>query len=341
MNAPDQMVAEAANRLFAAHVPAAAGVESDTPASAFWRDLEETGLDKVLVAGNDNGFHDAVSVLRAAGYHAVAAPVAEMVLAQWLASLAGWEEERGIATVFLEGAAGLRGPFDRIAWGRDAAVLYGIAEMPEGRRVVRIQTTGADITQGRNLAGEPRDRISFADAPAFRHAQAPVDARQVHAVAALLRAAQMAGAMEQALELAIAHANTRVQFGRAIGKFQAVQQMLAQLASHAAAASAAVDLGADGLAAGDGLLEVAVAKSRAGEAAGFAAEISHQVIGAMGFTMEHALHRYTRRLWSWRDEYGNEAFWNAVLGEAAVGAGERGAWELVADRPWLQYGEAG
>ena len=151
---------------------------------------------------------------------------------------------------------------------------------------------------------------------------------------------QMAGAMEHALELGVEHANTRVQFGRAIGKFQAVQQMLAQLASHAAAASAAVDLGADGLAAGDGLLEAAIAKSRAGEAAGFAAAIAHQVVGAMGFTLEHALHRYTRRLWSWRDEYGNEAFWNTQLGEAAVEAGEGGAWSLIADRPWLRHADA-
>jgi alkylation response protein AidB-like acyl-CoA dehydrogenase len=127
-----------------------------------------------------------------------------------------------------------------------------------------------------------------------------------------------------------------VQFGRAIGKFQAVQQMLALLASHAAAAAAAVDLGCDGLACGDGLPEVAVAKSRAGEAAGFAAEIAHQVIAAMGFTLEHPLHRYTRRLWSWRDECGNEVFWNRRL--AVLPAG--GLWAAVADRPWLRTGGA-
>jgi acyl-CoA dehydrogenase len=150
----------------------------------------------------------------------------------------------------------------------------------------------------------------------------------------------MAGAMERSLELAIQHANTRVQFGKQIGKFQAVQQMLAQLAGETAAAAAAVDLGADALAAGDGELEAAIAKSRAGEAAGFAAEISHQVIGAMGFTLEHPLHRYTRRLWSWRDEYGNEAYWNARIGEAALRAGMNGAWPMIADRPWLRYGAA-
>lgn len=347
MNAPDHLVAEAAHRLFAQHAPASAGVESETPSAAFWDDLAETGLDKVLAGGGDTGFHDTVSVLRAAGYHAVAAPIAEMVLAQWLAAIAGWDEEREFATVFLDGrpapagGRGVCGPFERTAWGRNAGVLYAIAELPEGARIVRIDTAGAAITEGRNLAGEPRDRIAFGTPPAFRHSTMKIDAQEVYAVAALLRAAQMAGAMEHALELAIGHANTRVQFGRAIGKFQAVQQMLAQLAGHAAAAAAAVDLGADGLAAKDGLLEAAAAKSRAGEAAGFAAEIAHQVIGAMGFTLEHSLHRYTRRLWSWRDEYGNESFWNARLGEAAVGAGGSGLWGLIADRPWLSYGDPG
>ena len=338
MNAPDHLVAEAALRLFAQHAPASAGVESETPSAAFWKDLADTGLDKALAAGGDTGYQDAVSVMQAAGYHAVAAPIAEMMLAQWLASRAGWDEERAIATVFLEDRRAA-GPFERVAWGRNADVLYVVAQLPEGPRIARIETAGAAITEGLNLAGEPRDRVAFGKPPAFRQSAMAIDALEVYAVAAVLRAAQMAGAMQRALELAIEHANTRVQFGRAIGKFQAVQQMLAQLASHTAAAAAAVDLGADGLAAKDGLLEAAAAKSRAGEAAGFAAEISHQVIGAMGFTLEHPLHRYTRRLWSWRDEYGNEAFWNARLGEAASRAGSSGLWALVADRPWLSYGE--
>ena len=69
-------------------------------------------------------------------------------------------------------------------------------------------------------------------------------------------------------------------------------------------------------------------------AAGLTAENAHQVIAAMGFTREHALHRCTRRLWSWRDECGNEAFWNAKLGEAAARAGEAGAWPMIADGAW-------
>lgn len=319
MNAPDNLVADAAHRLF--------GARGEELSPAFWRELSETGLHQVLALGGETAFHDAVSVLRAAGYHAVAAPIAEAVLAEWLAARAGWPGEAGVATVSF-GAD----PFERTPWGRDAVALYTVAST----RILRLDTAGAKIDHGRNLAGEPRDRVSFALAKPQRSEQA-VDADEAFAVAALLRAAQMAGAMERSLELAIEHANTRVQFGKQIGKFQAIQQMLAQLAAHAAAAAAAVDLGADAFAAGDGQLEAAIAKSRAGEAAGFAAEISHQVIGAMGFTLEHPLHRYTRRLWSWRDEYGNEAYWNARIGDAALRAGTGGTWPLIADRPWLRY----
>ncbi len=346
MNAPDHLIADAAERLFRKHAPAAAGVESGPLSRVFWNEFAASGLDQVLASDADTGFHDAVSVLRAAGYHALAAPVAEAILARWLAAKAGWVLEDGVATValsarpvFLKGSGKTACAFERVPWGREADVLYAVVETADGMRAVRMETAAAKTDHGSNLAGEPRDRVAFAAAAGVRFSANAIEADDAYALAALLRAAQMAGAMERALELAIDHANTRVQFGRHIGKFQAVQQMLAQLASHVAAAAAAADLGADGLAAGNGVLEAAIAKSRTGEAAGFAAEISHQVIGAMGFTMEHPLHRYTRRLWSWRDEYGNEAFWNERIGEVALRA-DSGAWPLIADRPWLKYGEA-
>ena len=66
---------------------------------------------------------------------------------------------------------------------------------------------------------------------------------------------------------------------------------------------------------------VAVAKARVGEAAGKIVAVVHQVHGAMGFTREHPLHRSTRRLWAWRDEFGGEATWQKRLGAAALAAG--------------------
>ena len=61
------------------------------------------------------------------------------------------------------------------------------------------------------------------------------------------------------------------------------------------------------------------------------AGIAHQVFGAIGFTFEHNLQFVTRRLWSWRDEFGNEAEWNRFVGRhmAAVG-GDRLWAEIVA-----------
>ena len=62
---------------------------------------------------------------------------------------------------------------------------------------------------------------------------------------------------------------------------------------------------------------------RVGEAAGTGAAIAHQVHGAMGFTYEHSLHHATRRLWAWREEFGNEAVWATRLGRMVAAARRR------------------
>ncbi len=68
---------------------------------------------------------------------------------------------------------------------------------------------------------------------------------------------------------------------------------------------------------------------RVGEAAGNGAAIAHQVHGAMGFTYEHSLHQATRRLWSWREEFGNEAHWAELLGHMVAARGADALWPFV------------
>ena len=70
----------------------------------------------------------------------------------------------------------------------------------------------------------------------------------------------------------------------------------------------------------------------AGEAAGEGAGIAHQVHGAIGFTMEHILQRYSRRVWSWRDEFGSESAWAVRLGEAVAANGGDELWASLAAR---------
>src|SRR5690606_19682029 len=123
-------------------------------------------------------------------------------------------------------------------------------------------------------------------------------------------------------------------------KFQAVQHMLATMAGHVATARAAADQAVEAERAdapGPSALRVAIAKSRTGEAAGRGAEIVHQVLGAIGFTREHSLHYQTRRLWAWRDEFGNETWWQQRLGREVAKLGADALWptivELEAARP--------
>ena len=105
--------------------------------------------------------------------------------------------------------------------------------------------------------------------------------------------------------------------------------MLAVLAGQAAASSAAADAAVEASRLAPDEFAVSVAKSRVGEAAGKGAEIAHQVHGAMGYTREHNLHYSTRRLWSWRDEFGNESYWQTRLGRAVAAAGADALWPML------------
>ena len=156
-------------------------------------------------------------------------------------------------------------------------------------------------------------------------------------IGAFIRVAQAAGAMDAALKMSIDYTNTRQQFGKALSKFQAVQQVLAVFATEAAAvnvagaaAAAAVDR-ANGNA-NAALFEIAAAKLRTNQAIGQATSIAHQVHGAIGFTKDYDLHKLTGPLLDWRSEYGNDAYWADVLGGMAAKLGGAGLWAEVTRR---------
>lgn len=147
----------------------------------------------------------------------------------------------------------------------------------------------------------------------------------------------MAGAMGRALALSIEHVNTRQQFGRQLGKFQAVQQSLAVMACEvraveAAAAALAARLDMVNLDAAAADFEIAAAKLRANRAVGVVTAIAHQVHGAIGFTEEYDLHRVTVPLMRWRGAHGNDTYWALRLGRQVAGSGGRRLWEAMTAR---------
>jgi alkylation response protein AidB-like acyl-CoA dehydrogenase len=180
------------------------------------------------------------------------------------------------------------------------------------------------LEKGYNLADESRDVLAFQGGD---EVQVTIDP---YAQMALTRVCLMAGCMQTVLDLGVQFASEREQFGRSISKFQAIQHNLAVVACEVAASKRAALAAIDALGDSRFVLEVAAAKARVGEAAGLVAEQIHQIHGAMGFTQEHRLHHYTKRLWSWRDEWGNEFYWQSLLGRGVSSLGADSAWSFIA-----------
>jgi acyl-CoA dehydrogenase len=334
---PDTILYDSAMRLFAAEVTPVVveDAEQGMWPDALWQAVEEAGYLDVLVDGPAN-LVEAATILRAAGHHAAPIPLVETMLARFLCAAARLPAPDGVLTIapvepgerLVIGGGAISGRAGHVPWG-----LMTQAVVVVGEQELAIVSTGElSWDASDNLAYESRDHMSAAGAPGeVRQLPDGIDAALVLRLGALMRAAQMAGAMEAALAISTQYANERVQFGRAIGKFQAIQQQMAVLAEQAASSLVAVENAARAVAEGRQSAEFAcaAAKIRAGEAAGKVAEIAHQVHGAIGFTKEYRLHPVTRRLWSWRDEFGNEAYWARELGRRIAVAGGDGLWPLI------------
>jgi len=351
MSETRDLVHEAAERLFEKHCGAETMRRADSGEfpQALWRALTDAGYAAALVPESAGGagleMADALSLLISAGRHAVPAPLAETMLAGWLLSGAGIsvpEAPLTVAPVREGGNAGdtltakrdganwrIEGTATRVPWARQCGTIAVLADA-DGRSIVAL-VSAADcaIKDGHNLAGEPREDLVFSGVKSQQAGQSPVAAGTLRALGAVMRSAQMAGALQSVLEMTVQYAKDRVQFGRPIGRFQAVQQNLAILAGQTAAATAAAEAAIEVASRDLDSPAVAAAKIRAGEAAGIGAAIAHQMHGAIGFTQEHRLHYSTRRLWSWRDEFGNEAWWAGRLGGTVVAAGADRLWHGI------------
>jgi len=347
------MLIEAASRLFtdlctrAVHADAARGV---WPAE-LWAQIEAVGLAATTRSeargGSGATFGDACALVRSAGVHAIPVPLAETLLAESALEAAGLVAGSGPLTIApvlrsdrvqlvrKAGRWSVSGTLHRVPWGRDAAALVIVTELDDRPTTLQLEPPRIE-RHDKNYAHEPRDDVRLDDVQvpdaAVGEPGRGWSRDDLYFQGALYRAQQMAGAMERVLESTVRYAQERVAFGRPIGKFQAVQQNIAVLATQVAAASAAAQAAADAAARSPAQFEIAAAKARVGESAGIAAAIAHQVHAAMGFTHEHALHLITRRLWSWRDEFGAEPEWLTWVGRAAAQVGGEGLWAFLVEQ---------
>jgi acyl-CoA dehydrogenase len=350
----ENIVGETAERIFA-DLADAQTVNRDPKGgwkAPLWQALTEAGLPLSWVpedcGGSGASLAEGFSVLSAAGRFAVAVPLAETMLAGWLLSQAGIASPQGEMTV------APASPKDRIARNADGTLSGRARGVPfakaaqhiavlagggSGLSIALVEAAKCRIEAGLNLAGDGSDTVTFdhVEPLALKPAPHGFDQTSLMLIGAVARSLQIAGALESMLDISVRYSNERVAFEKKISKFQAVQHNLARLAGETAAAMTAASSAADTIANSAGFddavfLEATSAKIRCAEAAEKGAAIAHQVHGAIGYTLEHILHRYTLRALAWRDDFGHESYWAVELGKRVAARGADELWPLVASR---------
>jgi acyl-CoA dehydrogenase len=321
-----------------------------------WSGIEEVGMNVAAApessGGAGLGLRESFDLLRVAGNLALEAPIADTMLANWMLGAAGLDTRAGkiaFGPSSFADAVSLKNDtvnasLKRLPFASDCKEAVLLAQARDGLSVVLVSLEAMACTTRFSLAGEPV--CEFAPQPFKVLASAPAPAGFTAATTMLMGAAArsmlVAGALETLLSLTSEHVMQRRAFGRTISGFQAVQQLVARLASDVAvsvsAASSAAEA-ADSLLDSDasfddpGLqLEIMSAKVRNAGAAQSACAIAHELFGAIGVTSEHPLHRLSLRALAWSDEFGNEVEWSRRLGALMCGRGAQAFWSLLATR---------
>lgn len=295
-----------------------------------WDASEQLGLTLIAVdearGGSGGSLTDLLTVHMVAARHAAPLPLAETALAAHLLDSAGVAVPPGPMAVASAGqgealqlANGrLHGTVRNVAWGRFANLVVALARDDRGRRrVVAFDPSSCDREEGEDLAGFPRDQLHVAQPAVFDAATvtAPSD---LLVRGALLRTGQIAGALAATHDLTSRYVEDRSQFGRPIGRFQAVQAHTVAIAQAAEITTMSTWRAASAATRRTARLEVFAAKLVANESARTAARAAHQAHGAIGMTREYPLHLHTRKLNAWQYSFGTESELAAAIGAAVT-----------------------
>jgi acyl-CoA dehydrogenase len=252
------LLADTCTRLFTDRVTPALieSAEKGQWPAELWQAVEEGGLTLPQIPEQHGGaggtWDHAQVVLSAAGRFALPVPLAETMVGAWLLSSAGLDVPMGPITVAptqshdrlslrREGSAWtLSGTAARVPWGRNAKHVVVLAESGGKPMVARAAGGTAKVEPDTNLAMEPRDTLTWSNAAVA--AVGTSDGLQPDSLwlaGAMARSAQMAGGLEFLLSQSVKYVSERKQFGKPLSTFQVIQQNLALLAGHTAAAGMA------------------------------------------------------------------------------------------------------
>ncbi|MGH7389855.1 MAG: acyl-CoA dehydrogenase family protein [Candidatus Rokuibacteriota bacterium] len=304
---------------------------------ALWRRLAELGWPGLLVepalGGSGGSMLDVVLLVEEMGYAGLPGPfVPSAVVVTSLLAAAGSAEQQKrllpalaagerIATLALTEESGSSDPDDVALGCRVPGPLTGRKLFVQDAHVADVLAVVVREGDGLSLVLLPVDRPGIGRLPldpisggkifdvVFDRVEVVDDDRLGSAghggallapalqAGALARTAEMVGGAQRVLDLVVEHARTRVQGGRPIGGYQAIQHACADLVRDVDTARGLLRLAAwktaEGLPAAS---DVAMAKAHAAEACLAVARRGHQVFGAIGYCEEHPLHLIHKRI---------------------------------------------
>lgn len=308
------------------------GGETPSP----WRTINELGLVTIGIAedagGSGGGLADLLVVIRELARAGIGTPIVE---ASTAAFAIGPPERDAYDTIAVNRVVNLAAPTltTRVAVpfapDADRLVLVGDSDFV----VVSLAQAGVEIDVSTDIAGLATGHVRLNGATYQQVASAP-DASSIVDRLALARSASLLGSAYGAYDLTRGYVAERKQFGAPLAEIPAISAGLAQMAVRIRHAESAVERA----------IEVcthtsapalrrfgAVASARVATAgmATLVARTAHQLHGAVGVTHEYGLHRFTRRLWAWRDADEPERAWSGRLGAMALAVDENTLWNQI------------
>lgn len=326
MDAIDDLLTEALGRLLGEQCTpdAIRRIEGGASAEPLWKQLEESGFADAMLPEEQGGaglsLAQAFPLIELCGRHALPLPLAQTMVARTLIAARGGTPPAG-SIALARGEWTDQGGLVARATSYGNVADWALVERNDDAILIRIEDREQHIF--------PLDATLTWSADAAVSAMVVSLAGELMTFEAALFSVQIAGAALAIFEQTLAFANDRLQFGKPIGKFQAIQHQLSVMAEQVLAARVASQIGCRTVGNGPATLATAAAKARTSEAAFEIAAIAHAIHGAIGFTAELDLQLFTRRLHAWRQAAGSESYWQNVLGAALVGRGDAMTLDLL------------
>ncbi len=299
-------------------------VEAGGDTAALWEALVSAGFADALLPESSDGagltLSEAWPILFCMGRHALPVPYAQTMLAR------AWLQQQG--QVLPEGSITFA-PY-QVVTHEDAgliarAVSFGQTSdwvlAQHDKEVWLLPVRDAQVTPS-GAHGSLDADLHWSVANAKNASLGDWSTPQFRELLALTIAVLIAGAADRVFEMTLGYANQRVQFGKPIGKFQAVQQQISEMAELAFSARMASEMSCRSETWQPAPMLAALAKCQASQSVARVTAYAHAVHGAIGVTHEYDLQLYTRRLNEWSRAGGGGAYWASVLGEQALKSGE-------------------